>query len=99
MRPVCLLMMFFTLYTTLPHNLMKDKLIEVVCFSFLDGDVPCSASCGSVALKSFAFLEHLAVLMASALAANCLLRDFLGRAVGVINFAKPFLDFIDNTMV
>ena len=27
MRPVCLLMIFFTLFTTLPHNLIKDKLI------------------------------------------------------------------------
>ena len=28
MRPVCLLMFFFTLYTTLPHNLIKDRLID-----------------------------------------------------------------------
>ena len=25
MRPVCLHTIFFTLYTTLPHNLIKDK--------------------------------------------------------------------------
>ena len=30
MRPVCLLMIFSTLYTTLPHNLIKDKLIDLV---------------------------------------------------------------------
>ena len=30
MRPVCLLMIFFTLYTTLPHNLIKDKLIDLI---------------------------------------------------------------------
>ena len=30
MRPVCLLMVFFTLYTTLPLNLIKDKLIDLI---------------------------------------------------------------------
>ena len=30
MRPVCLFMIFFTLYTTLPHNLIKDKLIDLI---------------------------------------------------------------------
>ena len=29
MRSVCLLMIFSTLYTTLPHNLIKDKLIDL----------------------------------------------------------------------
>ena len=30
MRPVCLLMIFSTLYTTLPHYLIKDKLIDLI---------------------------------------------------------------------
>ena len=30
MRPVCLPMIFSTLYTTLPHNLIKDKLIDLI---------------------------------------------------------------------
>ena len=30
MRPVCLLMIFSTFYTTLPHNLIKDKLIDLI---------------------------------------------------------------------
>ena len=29
MRSVCILMKFSTLYTTLPHNLIKDKLIDL----------------------------------------------------------------------
>ena len=29
MGPVCLHMGFSTLYTTLPHNLIKDKLVEL----------------------------------------------------------------------
>ena len=30
MRPVCLLMIFSTLYTILPHNLIEDKLIHLI---------------------------------------------------------------------
>ena len=30
MRPVCLHMIFSTLYTTLPHNLIKDKFIYYI---------------------------------------------------------------------
>ena len=30
MRPVCLLMTYSTLYTTVPHNLIKDKLIDLI---------------------------------------------------------------------
>ena len=30
MRPVCLLMIFLLFYTTFPHNLIKDKLIDLI---------------------------------------------------------------------
>ena len=30
MRPVCQLIIFSTLYTTLPHNLIKEKLINLI---------------------------------------------------------------------
>ena len=34
MRPVCQLMIFLTLYTTLPHNLIKEKLINLTEWTF-----------------------------------------------------------------
>ena len=34
MRPVCLRLFFSTLYTTLPHNLIKDKLIDLIESTF-----------------------------------------------------------------
>ena len=34
MRPACLLMNCSTLYTTLPHDLIKDKLIDAIERSF-----------------------------------------------------------------
>ena len=54
---------------------------------------------GSVSLGLFVLLEHLAMLLASALAVDCKLRGFLGRAVGVVGFARPFLSFVDDAVV
>ena len=44
-------------------------------------------------------LNILTVLLTSTLAINCLLRNFLNMAIGIINFAKPFLNIIDDTMI
>ena len=30
MRPVCLFMLFSTVYTTIPHNCIKDKRIDLI---------------------------------------------------------------------
>ena len=54
---------------------------------------------GSVSLGYFVLLERLAMLLTSTLAINCLLRNFLNKAIGIINFAKPFLKFIDDAVV
>ena len=39
------------------------------------------------------------MLLTSTLAINCLLRNFLNKAIGFINFAKPFLNFIDSNLI
>ena len=53
----------------------------------------------SIYLSSFVLLEQLAMLLTSTLAINCLLRNFLNKAISIINFAKPFVNFIDDTMI
>ena len=53
----------------------------------------------SISPSSFVLLEHLAILLTSTLAINCQLGNFLNTAIGIINFAKPFLNFIDDTMI
>ena len=53
----------------------------------------------SIYLKSFVLLEHLTMLLSSTLVINCKLRNFLNKAIGSINFAKPFLKFIDDTLI
>ena len=47
----------------------------------------------SIHLNSFVLLEHLAMLLTSTLTIKCLLRNFLNKAFGIINFAKPFSEF------
>ena len=53
----------------------------------------------SISLNSFVLLERLAILLTSTLAINCQLRNFLKKAIGIINFTKPFLNFIGDTMI
>ena len=53
----------------------------------------------SISLNSFVMLEHLAMLLTSTLVINCQLRNFLNKAIGIINFAKLFQNFIDDTMI
>ena len=55
----------------------------------------------SISLNSFVLLEHLAILLTSTLAINCQVKfkNFLNKAIGIINFTKPFLNFIDDTMI
>ena len=52
-----------------------------------------------ISLSSFVLLDRLAMLLTLTLAINCYLRNFLKKAIGIINFAKPFLNFIDDTMI
>ena len=47
MQPVCLLMIFSTLYTTLPHNLIKDRLIDLIERTFQREGSPYLACNGS----------------------------------------------------
>ena len=53
----------------------------------------------SLSLNSFVLVEHQAMLLTSTLAINCYLRNFLNKAIGILNFAKPFLNFTDDTMI
>ena len=53
----------------------------------------------SVSLSSFVLLGHLAVLLASTLAVYRWLGGLLSKAVGVIDFARPFLGFLDGAVV
>ena len=51
----------------------------------------------SISLNSFVLLEHLAMLLTSMPTINCYFINFLNKAF--INFAKPFLHCIDDTII
>ena len=53
----------------------------------------------SISLNSFVLLDYLIMLLTPTLAIHCKLRNFLNKAIGIINFAKLFLNFIDDTMI
>ena len=53
----------------------------------------------SISLNSLVLLEHLAMLLTSTLTVNCYLINFLNKAICIISFEKPFLNFIDDTMI
>ena len=53
----------------------------------------------SIFLNSFVLLEHLAMLLTSTLVINCYLRNYFNKAISIINFAKPFLNFSVDTMI
>ena len=47
----------------------------------------------SIYLNSFVLLEYLTMLLTSTLTKNCLLRNFLNKAIIIINFKKTFSKF------
>ena len=62
---------------------------EIFNINLLDGDI----------LNSSDLQEHLAMLLISTLAINCLLRKFSNKAIDVINFAKHFLNSTVDTII
>ena len=45
-----------------------------------------------IPLNMFGLLDYLAMFLTSTLAINFELRNFLDKAIDIINFAKPFLN-------
>ena len=70
---------FLDLHLSISNDIVSTKIydkrddfdFEIVNFPFLDGDVPCLHPMESISLNSFVLLEHLAMLLTSALAINC----------------------------
>ena len=53
----------------------------------------------SISLNSNVLLENLAMSRISPLPINCYVRNFLNTAISIIDFSKPFLNFINDTMI
>ena len=70
-----------------------DLILKLSIFLSLDGDVPRSTSYGVYISQPIRFAR------ASCHAADFNTRNKLYKAIRIINFAKPFLNFIDDTMI
>ena len=73
--------------------------VEIVNFPFLGGDVPRSTSCGVFISQRIRFSRASSYVTDFNTRNKLLTQKILNKAIGIINFAKPFLNFIDDTMI
>ena len=52
-----------------------------------------------IVLNSLDLLDNLDMLLTSTLTINCYLRNYLNKAISIINFTKLFQNFIADTMI
>ena len=78
------------------YDKREDFDFEIVNFPFLDGDVPRAASYGVYISQSIRF-ARVSSQVTDFNTRNKLLpaKLFLIRVIGIINYVKPFLIFID----
>ena len=87
------------------HTILKlykrdDFEFDIVNFSFLDGEVPRRVSYGvyiSQLVRFARVYNHIHVTNINA-RNKCYMSNFSNRAIGILNFEKPFLNFIVDTM-
>ena len=72
---------------------------EIVNFPFLDGDVPRSTSYGVYISQLIRFARASSYVTDFNTRNKLLTQNFLNKAIGIINFAKPLLNFIDDAMI
>ena len=95
---------FLDLHLSLSNDIVYTKIydkrddfdFEIVNFPFLDGDVPNSPSYG-VFISQLIRFAIASSYVTDFNTPNKLLTQKL--LIGIINFAKPFLNFIDDTMI
>ena len=77
----------------------EDFDFEFVNFPFLGGDVPHSTSYGVYISQLIPFARASSLVADFNTRNKLLTQNFLNKAIGIINFAKPSLNFIDDTMI
>ena len=77
------------------YDKRDDFDFEIVNFPFLDGDLPIAASCGAYISQLIRFARVSSHVTDFNTHNKLLLLNFLIRVIGIINYVKPFLYFID----
>ena len=97
---------FLDLHLSVANGFVSSKIydkrddfdFDIVNFPFLDGNVPRRASY-SVYISQHIRFARVCNHVADFNARNkCLTASLFSRAIGIINFEKPFLNFIVDTM-
>ena len=73
-------------------------ILKLSIFPFLDGDVPRSTSYGVYISQLIRFARASSHVAGFDTRNTLLTQKLLKLLIGIINFAKPFLNFIDDTM-
>ena len=81
------------------YDKRDDFDFEMVNVPFLDGDVPRSPSYGFYIYQLIRFARASSHVADFNTRNKLLTQNFLNKAIGIIDFAKPFLIFIDDTMI
>ena len=81
------------------YDKRDDFEFEIVNFPFLDGDVPRSTSYGVYISQLIRFARASSYVTAFNTRNKLLTQKLLKHSISIINFARPFLNFIDDTMI
>ena len=81
------------------YDKRDDFDFEIVNFPFLDCDVPRSTSYGVYISQLIRFARASSYVADFNTRNKLLTKKFLNMAIGIINFAKHFQNFIDDTMI
>ena len=98
---------FLDLHLSISNDIVSTKIyderddfdFEIVNFPFLDVDVPRSTSYRVYISQLFRFTRASSHVDDFNSRNKLLTQKLLNKASCIINFAKPFLNFIDNTMI
>ena len=98
---------FLDLHLSISNDIVSTKIydkrdnadFEIVNFPFLDGDVPRSTSYGVYISQLIRFARASSYFADFNTRNKLLTQKLLNKAIGIINFAKHFQNFIDDTMI
>ena len=98
---------FLDLHLSISNDIVSTKIydkrddfdFEIVNFPFLDDDVPPSTSYGVYISQLIRFARASSYITDFNTCNKLLTQKLLKKAIGIINFAKPFLNFIEDTMI
>ena len=98
---------FLDLHLSISNGIVSTKIydkrddfdFEIVNFPFLDGDVPRSTSYGVYISQLIRFARASSCVTDFNTRNKLLTQKLLNRAIGIINFAKHFQNFIDDTLI